>query len=267
MAGVARRIEECRKRGESALVAYVMAGHPSISATRAAVRGAVRGGADIVELGYPFSDPLADGPVIQDAATVSIKKGMTMGAYALLAESVRRFSDVPLVSMTYSNIFERHGYDALISRLSKAGIDGLILADMPIDESARYVAAARKAGTDTVFLASPNTEPARLRRIAAASSGFVYLAGVYGTTGQRRGVAAYTLEAIRAAKRAVKKTPVGVGFGISTPRDVSACVRAGADAVIVGSPIVRITADTPPERVEKKVASYVAGLKRATQAR
>lgn len=265
MAGVAKKLEELQSRTEAALVAYVMVGHPNIGASKAAIRGAVRGGADIVELGYPFSDPLADGPVIQNAATVSLGRGMTIESYIAIVKSVRKTVDVPLITMTYSNIFERHGYDKLISKLGKAGINGVILPDMPVDESARYVAAARKHSVETVFLASPNTGSARLRRIAAASSGFVYLVGVYGTTGQKSKVAPYTLEAIRAARRTLgKKTAVGVGFGISTRQDVAKCVGAGADAVIVGSPIVRIAAVTPVSRIENKVAAYVASLKRAT---
>ena len=264
MAGIAARLEELAGSGEAALVAYVMAGHPGLRASEAAVRGAVRGGADIVEIGYPFSDPLADGPVIQAAATSSLARGTDMKSYLGAVRAVRRSAGVPLVSMTYSNIFERHGYARLIARLRSAGIDGIILPDMPVDESSRYVAAARRAGVETVFLASPNTAAPRLRRIAAASSGFVYLVGVYGTTGARRGVAGYTLRAIRSAKRTIPGTKVGVGFGISTPEDVAACVRAGADAVIVGSPIVRIASEAVPARVESRVASYVARLKRAT---
>lgn len=267
MVGVAKRIKDCQSRGESALVAYVMAGHPNITASKAAIRGVVRGGADIIELGYPFSDPLADGPVIQNAATVSINRGMTIRSYTELVKFARKITDVPLVSMTYSNIFEHHGYDTLISKLVRAGIDGIILADMPVDESTCYRKAARKMCADTIFLASPNTSSVRLCRIAGVSTGFVYLVGVYGTTGKRRKVAPYTLDAIRAAKRTVKKIPVGVGFGISTPQDVSACTRAGADAVIVGSSIVSIIGQTPIKNIENKVASYIAQLKRATQAR
>lgn len=267
MASVAEKISECKKRSEAALAIYLMAGHPNASATKAAIRGAVRGGADIIELGYPFSDPLADGPVIQEAATISIKAGMKIDSYMRIVKFAKSVTNVPLVSMTYSNIFERHGYEKLVSKLARTGIDGIILADMPVDESADYIRTVKKHGAETIFLASPNTSKARLTRIASASTGFVYLVGVYGTTGQRRHVERYTLDAIRTAKRLVKNTPIGVGFGISTPQDVRACVRAGADAVIVGSPIVRIAGNTPQSQIEKKVATYVSSLKRATQLR
>ncbi len=266
MGRLADRLEELRGAGEAALVAYVMAGHPSARASAAAVRGAVRGGADVIELGYPFSDPLADGPAIQEAATVSLSGGMTMGTYLETISATRRRTDVPLVSMTYANIFERHGVRRLAARMARAGIDAVILPDMPVDESSAYVAASRAAGLDTVFLASPNTSPARMARIAAASSGFMYLVAVYGTTGHvGRGVAAYTLRAIRAARRVSQGTTLGVGFGISAPRDVRECVRAGADAVVVGSPIVRMAASVPQSKIEGEVAAYVAGLKRATR--
>ena len=264
MGSVSERIRDLGRRGEAALVAYVMAGHPNAAVSRQAVRGIVRGGADIIELGYPFSDSLADGPVIQGAATVSLERGMTMRMYVEAVASAQKITDVPLISMTYSNIFERHGYDALIARLCGAGINGIVLPDMPVDESTRYTNAARRAGAETIFLASPNTEPERLTRIVGASSGFVYLVGVYGTTGKRRGVAPYTIRAIRTTKRRAHGIPVGVGFGISTPQDVQKCVRAGADAVVVGSPIVEMVAKTPAAEVESRVASYVSRMKRAT---
>ena len=265
MAGIAKKINELGARNEAALVAYVMTGYPNISVSKSAIRGAIRGGADIIELGYPFSDPLADGTVIQNAATVSLNHGMNIRSYIKLVESIQKITNIPLISMTYSNIFEHHGFEKLIKNLKSAGINGIILPDMPVDESKYHVAIAHKQNMETVFLASPNTSSARLTRIAAASSGFVYLVGVYGTTGQRQGVAPYTLDAIRAAKRTVKKTPVGVGFGISTPNDVAKCVRAGADAVIVGSSIVKMAANTQTKLVEKKIATYVASLKRATK--
>ena len=267
MGRLADRLAALREGREAALVAYVMAGHPSARASAAAIRAAIRGGADVIEVGYPFSDPLADGPAIQAAAAASLSAGMDMRSYLALVSSIRRGTDVPLVSMTYANIFERHGGARLASRMARAGIDAVILPDMPVDESSAHVEASRAAGLDTVFLASPNTSPARLRRIAAASSGFMYLVAVYGTTGQvGRGVAPYTLRAIRAARRVSHGTSVGVGFGISTPRDVRECVRAGADAVVVGSPIVRLAAEAPRSGIARRIAPYVAGLKRATRA-
>lgn len=265
MGRVADRLAELRARGEAALVAYVMAGHPTRAGSMAAVRGAVRGGADIVELGFPFSDPLADGPAIQGAAATSLSGGMDMAAYLGMAASLGRSTRVPLAMMTYANVFERHGTERLAARMARAGIGAAILPDLPVDESSAHVAAMRGAGIDTVFLASPNTEPARMRRIAAASTGFAYLVAVYGTTGRTgRGVAPYTVRAIRAARRAARGVPVGVGFGISGPGDVRECVAAGADAVIVGSPIVRLAAASPRARIEPDVARYVASLKRAT---
>lgn len=266
MGRVADRLAELRARGEAALVAYVMAGHPTREGSAAAVRGAVRGGADIVELGFPFSDPLADGPAIQAAAEASLSGGMDMAAYLKMASSLSRSTRVPLAMMTYANIFERHGSARLAARMARAGIGAAILPDLPVDESSAHVSAMREAGIDTVFLASPNTGPARMRRIARASTGFAYLVAVYGTTGRTgRGVAPYTLRAIRAARRAAQGVPVGVGFGISGPRDVRECVAAGADAVIVGSPIVRLAAAAPRARIGDDVARYVASLKRATR--
>lgn len=266
MGRVADRLAALRGRGEAALVAYVMAGHPTRAGSAAAVRGAVRGGADIVELGFPFSDPLADGPAIQAAAQASLSGGMDMAAYLRMAASLARPTGVPLAMMTYANIFERHGAARLAARMARAGISAAILPDLPVDESSAHAAAMRGAGIDTVFLASPNTGPGRMRRIAAASTGFAYLVAVYGTTGQAgRGVAPHTTRAIRALRRAARGVPVGVGFGISSPGDVRECVAAGADAVVVGSPIVRLAGAVPRARIEADVARYVASLKRATR--
>lgn len=232
------RISECfaglRGRGERALVCYMMAGAPR--ATERAARALLRGGADMLELGFPFSDPLADGPVIQGAAEASLRAGTRAAGFFRTVERIRGGTDAPLVLMTYANVLHRRGYARFVARAAEAGIDGIVVPDMPPEEL-EYRRAAR-GRLDTVFLAAPNTGPARMARIAAASSGFVYVVAAYGTTGGRSGVASHASAALRRA-RASTRLPVGVGFGISGPRDVEACVRAGADAVIVGSALIR----------------------------
>ena len=268
MTRISDAFSRLRGRGEAALVAYMMAGHPSWRASDAVLRGMASGGADIVELGFPFSDPLADGPVIQDAAARSLRGGATFGRFLSFARRARRMTDAPLVLMTYANVLHRRGFAAAVSEAASAGIDGFVVPDLPVDESAEYRDAAAAAGADTIFLASPNTPDERLASIADASSGFLYLVAVYGTTGARRSAARYSLQAVRRARRiAGASVPVGVGFGVSSPADVLAYVSAGADAVVVGSALVGLAGSAPGGRLERDVSALTARLKGATARR
>lgn len=250
---------------QKALVAYVMAGYPDADSTMAAVRGLVAGGADIIELGFPFSDPLADGPVIQEAATVSLTQGTTLESYYDTVRNIRRFSgDIPLIIMTYTNVAYSVGYDVFARQISDAGMDGIILPDMPVEEAEAYQRHAHAAGLDTIFLASPNTSDVRVSRIAEASTGFLYMVAVYGTTGAAGGVRRYAIDALRRIKAASGKLPVGVGFGVNGHDDVRQYVKAGADAVIVGSSILRIIKESPQNDMESRVARFVRSLKDGT---
>ena len=267
MSRISRRFEELAARKEKALIAYVMAGYPDEKATDLAIAGLARGGADIIELGFPFSDPLADGPVIQEAGAVSMSNGMGVQRFLETVRRARKRTDVPLVLMTYTNILYRQGYQRFVRRAVSAGIDGFILPDMPVEESARYLEAVKEAGADAIFLVSPNTDAARIRRIAGASSGFLYMVAVYGTTGARTGIRRYTVDAIRRAKKITGGgIPVGVGFGISAPRDVKGYVSAGADAVIVGSAFLKLIGGAPRNEIESRIAAFTKSLKRETRA-
>ncbi len=260
-------LDRLASRGERALVAYTMAGYPPGRGALSVFRGIVRGGADVVEVGLPFSDPLADGPVIRDAAAASLRGGTTVdGALAFVRRARKEEPGLPLAIMTYANILHRRGYARFAADAARAGADGLIVPDIPVDESAGYAAAAAAAGLDAVLLAAPNTPPGRLRLLASRSSGFLYLVAVYGTTGAREGgPPEYALRAVRAARRAAGgRIPVGAGFGVSAPGDVARFVGAGADAVIVGSAILRLAGTVPPRRLEDEVASLVRGLKEPT---
>jgi len=235
MTRIKEKFAELESRKEKALIAYIMAGFPNEKATIATIRGLVKGGADIIELGFPFSDPLADGPVIQNASTISLEKGTKITKFFSLVKKIRKETDIPLVLMTYTNILYHKGYSKFISEAKKAGIDGFILPDMSVEESKEYLKAA-KNNADTIFLISPNTNKTRVQKITKASSGFLYLVAVFGTTGVKTGIKKYTLDAIKQVKKQTKgKIPIGVGFGISTPEDVKKYIKAGADAVIVGS--------------------------------
>lgn len=262
---IAETFNRLSDANQKALVAYVMAGYPDAERTMSAVRGLVAGGADIIELGFPFSDPLADGPVIQEAATISLGQGTTLESYYDMVQDIRRFSsDIPLIIMTYTNVAYSVGYDAFAHQISDAGMDGIILPDMPVEESESYQKYAHAEGLDTIFLASPNTSDARVSRIAEASTGFLYMVAVYGTTGAGGGVRRYAIDALRRIKAVSEKLPVGVGFGVNGHDDVRQYVKAGADAVIVGSSILRIIKESPRNDIESRVARFVRSLKDGT---
>jgi tryptophan synthase alpha chain len=167
--------------------------------------------------------------------------------------------------MTYTNILYNKGYSQFISEAKKAGIDGFILPDMSIEESKEYLNAA-KGKTNTIFLVSPNTSKERIKKISDATSGFLYLVAVYGTTGVKTGIKNYTLKAIKEVKNQTKgKIPVGVGFGVSTPADVKKYISAGADAVIVGSAFLKIIEKTPQNKIEQKITTFTKSLKSQTK--
>jgi tryptophan synthase alpha chain len=225
----------------------------------------IKGGADIIELGFPFSDPIADGPVIQNASTISLERGTRINNFFILVRKIRKLTGTPLVLMTYTNILYNKGYSKFVSEAKKAGIDGFILPDMSIEESKEYLKAT-KGKTDTIFLVSPNTTQKRIKKIAKVTSGFLYLVAVYGTTGVKTGIKNYTLKAIKDIKKQTKgKVPLGVGFGVSTPADVKKYISVGADAVIVGSAFLKIIEKTPQNQIEKKITSFTKSLKKQTK--
>jgi tryptophan synthase alpha chain len=251
---------------EGALICYVVAGYPDIKTTGEVIDALVAGGADIIELGVPFSDPIADGPTIQQASHAALEKGVTPEKALALARAVRKkHPRLPLLVMTYSNIFVRAGWDNLIAKCKAAGIDGFILPDVPVEEASEYLPKAREHGMATVFLASPNTSDSRLQKIVESSSGFMYLVSVYGITGARHTFEDYTKGAVQRTKQAAAgRIPVGVGFGISTPAHARFMMKAGADAIIVGSAIVdRISRSRNKHAMLKGLKEFAASLKQA----
>lgn len=264
MTRIKEKFAELEAKKEKALISYIMVGFPNEKATISTVRGLVKGGADIIELGFPFSDPLADGPVIQNASTISLEKGTKIAKFFSLVKKIRKETDIPLILMTYTNILYQKGYTKFILEAKKAGIDGFILPDMSIEESKEYLKAAKNMA-DTIFLISPNTSNTRIQKISKASSGFLYLVAVFGTTGVKTGIKKYTLDAIKKVKKQTRgKIPIGVGFGISTPEDVKKYIKAGADAVIVGSAYLKLIEKTPQNKLESKIASFTKSLKKQT---
>ena len=264
MTKIKEKFAELEAKKQKALISYIMVGFPNENATISTVRGLVKGGVDIIELGFPFSDPLADGPVIQNASTISLEKGTKVAKFFSLVKKIRKETDVPLILMTYTNILYHKGYAKFILEAKKAGIDGFILPDMSIEESKEYLEAAKNKA-DTIFLISPNTSNTRIQKISKASSGFLYLVAVFGTTGVKIGIKKYTLDAIKQVKKQTNgKIPIGVGFGVSTPEDVKKYIKAGADAVIVGSAYLKLIEKTPQNKLESKTTSFTKSLKKQT---
>ena len=254
-----------RLRGERALIPYFCAGDPDLETTARLIAEADARGADVIEVGLPFSDPLADGPTIQRAAVRALERGTSLYRLLPVLASVSGRIRTPLVVMTYLNPLHRYGLERVTRDLASAGVAGLIVPDCPIDESPPLARAAGRAGLDLVALAAPTSGPERLRRIARASRGFVYLIPLTGITGERTEVPAELVRLVRDL-RAVTTKPIGVGFGISTPEQVAAVVRH-ADGAIVGSAIVRLVERLAgdPDLVGK-VGEFIATLKAATRA-
>ena len=264
MTRIKEKFAELEAKNQKALISYIMVGFPNEKETMSTVRGLVKGGVDIIELGFPFSDPLADGPVIQNASTISLEKGTKIVKFFNLVKKIRKETDIPLILMTYTNILYHKGYSKFIAEAKKAGIDGFILPDMSVEESKEYLQAA-KNNADTIFLISPNTSKTRIQKISKVSSGFLYLVAVFGTTGVKTGIKKYTIDAIKQVKKQTKgKIPIGVGFGVSTPDDVKKYIKVGADAVIVGSAYLKLIEKTSQNQLEAKIASFTKSLKKQT---
>lgn len=255
------RLFDCLKRdGRKGLIAYLTAGDPSPERTPALVEALVRGGADLIELGVPFSDPIADGPVIQRAGERALKAGTTLHGVVEMARQIRRSSEVPLLLFTYLNPVVRYGLDRLAQDAAASGIDGCLLTDASVEEAHAYVEAMHRHGLDTVFLAAPTSTPRRLELVARYSTGFVYLVSRTGVTGERESLSAAVAPLIRAV-RAVTDLPLAVGFGVSRPEHVAE-LGSQVEAVVVGSAFVRIIEhyrDDP--RLEKEIESFTRELK------
>ena len=259
---IGHRFEELRRAGDLGLVAYLTAGDPSLDATRRIVLAAAEAGADVIELGVPFSDPLADGPVIQRASERALKAGTTLSGVLDLVRDLRAHSQVPLVLFTYFNPVLQMGLEAFAERAHSSGADGALITDLPPEDSTDYRRALHSRGLDTIFLAAPTTGDARMRRIADASSGFLYVISRTGVTGQRDSLADELPSLLRRARQATS-LPIAVGFGISLPGHVS-LLGGLADAAVVGSALVaEVERARSTDEAAANVAARVRLLKQA----
>jgi tryptophan synthase alpha chain len=253
---------ELRERRESALIPFIVAGDPDLDRTRRLVLEFEARGADLIELGVPFSDPMADGPVNQRAAVRGLSSGATLPAILAMVAELRKESQIPVILFGYFNPIFHYGSARLCVDAARAGIDGILVVDLPPEEAAELAPHARSAGLDLIYLLAPTTPLERSRMIAANASGFLYYVSVTGVTGARTALAA-DLAAKVGALRAVTDLPIGVGFGISTPEQARE-VAGYADAVVVGSAISQlIEQHAAADDLVEIAGAFVGSLKRA----
>jgi len=259
MTRIADRFAALRKAGEKALVPFLTAGDPDLATTGELVMAMAEAGADAVELGVPFSDPIADGPTIQRASERALRAGASLRRILDLVKRLRPRVDVPLVLMGYANPFYAMGEGRFAEAAAEVGVDGLIVADLPPEEGQGLYAAVEQRGVDPILLAAPTTTPARLAMLARRTRGFLYYVSLTGVTGARARMAA-GLEAGVRRVRETSEVPVCVGFGVSTPEHVRELARF-ADGVVVGSALIEAIQRAAPGTAVDAAASFVAALK------
>lgn len=262
---IAAKFAACKQERRPALVAYITAGDPSPEQTPDLVLALERGGADILELGVPFSDPIADGPVIQAASERALRAGTTVAKILQIAREIRRRSEIPIVLFSYLNPLLRYGFDRIAAEAREAGIDGFLLTDLSVEEAAKPVETLREHGLDSIFLAAPTSTERRLRLVAEYSTGFVYVVSRTGVTGERDAVAGHAAS-LCTRLRALTDKPLAVGFGISRHEHIKA-LASYADAAIVGSAFMRfIDAHTNAPDLPARLEAFCAELTGRTAA-
>ena len=255
MSRITDKFNQLNNECKTALIPYIMAGDPTLQATKKYVLDLEKSGADIIELGVPFSDPLADGPTIQRASERSLKHGTTLSKVLELVQEIRKKSEIPLVLMTYYNPVFKYGVELFIKRAVRAGIDGVIIPDLIPDEAADFIRIAKKHKLDTIFLLAPTSTQERINKVVASSSGFVYFVSITGITGAKLSMGKQMKSTLNSVKRITNK-PVAVGFGISSPEE-ALIVSKLADGVIIGSAIVKLIAK------RKNIKSFVNKIRKA----
>jgi len=254
-----------KAEGNGCLIGYITAGDPTAEATPKIADALIRGGVDILELGLPFSDPIADGPTIQAASLRALNAGTTPMKVLEIAKEIKSKHDLPVVVMTYYNPVLHLGLHSFLGAAKAHGVDGFIIPDLPVEEAAEYRQAAKGKDLDTIFLAAPSTSNERLTKIVNASSGFLYLVSRFGVTGAKSAVEDSTVKLIeRVSPFTAGRIPLAVGFGISKPEHVQRVIAAGADAAIVGSAFINIVAKNESSML-RELETVARNLKVATK--
>ncbi len=259
MSRIARKFAELKKNGKKALITFITAGDPDLAVTGELLPVMERSGADIIELGVPFSDPMADGPTIQKASERALAAGTTLRAILGMVKGVRKVSQVPIILMGYYNPVHHYGSREFVADAVSAGVDGVLLVDLPPEEAGDFKAVAKAGGLDVIFLLTPTSDDERIEKVARVGSGFIYYVSVTGVTGARKGVEDSVLTAVRRIKERTE-LPVAVGFGISDPEQ-AAKVAAVADGAVVGSALVKLFEEYRGAELKERVGRFIAGLK------
>ncbi|MGD0077616.1 MAG: tryptophan synthase subunit alpha [Sedimentisphaerales bacterium] len=250
----------------AAVIPFFVIGDPDYKTSLAIVKNAVDAGADILELGIPFSDPIADGPTIQKADIRSLKKGMTVKKALAFIKEVKKHKDLPIGLLMYYNLIFQYGTEKFFRDFHSVGVNSVLVADLSIDDADEILAPARNAGLDTVFMVTPNTNPQRLKLIASKTTGFIYAVSLLGVTGSRSTLSNAVDGLVKNIKKATD-VPVCVGFGISKPEHAAQVAKAGADGVIIGSKIVGLIENNLKNKkkclseISKFIASVTSALK------
>ena len=254
------------KKREKALICGVVGGYPDIETSKEIVKTIIDSGADIIEIGIPFSDPMADGPTIQNASLKALANGVTpLNCFDIVKEIKKNYKSTPILSMTYSNIVFSNNLKNFLKLAKKNDIDGFIIPDLNVEEADEYIRLTKQLGLATVFLSAPNTNEKRLTEIASSSTGFVYMVSVFGITGSRQNFEKYTFEAVSKTKKAISKfkIPLAVGFGISNTKDAKNMLKSGADGIIIASSIMKLIMENEnnKEQMLLKLGSFIKDLK------
>lgn len=247
-----------------ALIPFITAGDPDLETTAAALLTLDRSGADLIELGVPYSDPLADGPVIQAAATRALAQGVTLDRVLDLVKTVSPQIQAPLILFTYYNPILNRGIETFMADIAAAGVAGLVVPDLPLEEIGELLTAANRVGVEVILLVAPTSSRQRIEAIAAQAQGFIYLVSVTGVTGMRQELQSRVKDLLTELRQTTDK-PIGVGFGVSGPDQVAQLRGWGADAVIVGSAFVKRLSEAPPDQALAKVGEFCRQLKLAIE--
>jgi tryptophan synthase alpha chain len=255
MSTIAQVFKKLKKSGKKALIPYIMAGSPSLDSTKRFIKELEEAGADIIELGIPFSDPLADGPAIQRASEDALQQGVTLKKVLQIVKEIRKGSEIPLVLMTYYNPVFKYGIDEFARDAAGAGASGVIIPDLIPEEAGDFIESARRYRIDTIFLLAPTSTDDRIKKVVKASSGFIYYVSITGITGSQLHIDSAMKDTLSSIK-AITDKPIAVGFGISTPQEAAAVSKL-AEGVIVGSAIVRLV------QKGKDIKQFVKSLREA----
>jgi len=250
----------------AALIPFFVIGDPDFDTSLAIVKTAIDAGADILELGIPFSDPIADGPTIQKADIRALRSGMNVSKALEFIRKVKEYKDVPIGLLMYYNLVYQYGTDKFFTDFHQAGVNSVLVADLSIDDAEEIIAPAASAGLDTVFMVTPNTSPERMKLIASKTTGFIYTVSLLGVTGSREKISG-AVEGLVGKLKKLTRVPVCVGFGISKPEHAAAVAKAGADGVIIGSRLVQLIEDNlgDKKRCLAEISGFLSEVKKAIE--